>query len=187
MQIMTRKTGLCQPDSLGECTYYNCDGSSCEISETNEECKACNPVSDDGTCAAGIHLVGNTIYSCDHSTGCDLVTGDDIPLGYVVAYDKSYIVCKADGHCEALTLETDCGATGKSGTLFGTDADDAQLCIIPDRTSPVTAPVSTGAKYMVPYKATLIGIEALNGNDYFIAMEITGKNVKVLKGKLINY
>ncbi|OUM69763.1 hypothetical protein PIROE2DRAFT_68488 [Piromyces sp. E2] len=180
-KIYERKQALCKAES--DCSHYiDCSKGVCALSRMNiDGDAACTPSAGKASCALGIHLESQDIYDCGLRE-CVKITGSDIPLGYVVAHDNKYIACGADGKCQTATMATDCGDGGQSGTLTGNNAGDAQLCIIPSGDSPVTAPVSTAGKFMVPYKATLLGIGALTGNGYFISVEIDGdKNVKILQ------
>lgn len=187
--IRTRKEDLCNGS---ECNYYTKDKDGWKATTTNVQrvedpnCDPTNCSDSNCTCKTGYHYsskgTGSHLYKCEEGKGCGSVLADEnVPFGYVVAHDKSYIVCEANGVCKPYTLESDCGDTAQSGTLFGTNADDAQLCIVPSNSSPVTAPVGTDGKFMVPYQASLIGIGAINDDGYFITMEIKEKSVTILK------
>jgi len=186
--VRERIEGVCNGTyESGDCTYITCNKNNvCRVTIRNANPSAlCDVTSAVETCDKGYYLVESNLYKCDgvkvNSMGCEIITGNKIPIGYLVnKYEagKPYIECSlsensTDRECTAKTTEALSTTCSGAGVLF-VENGKKRLCV--DGTISVDLSTDTNndgidgaGNYMIPLGNTgLFGIDGSTENYYLV-------------------
>ena len=142
------------------------------------------PSEDEIQCNTGYYLQISSLWYCKHEVGCEKV--DSVSLGYYVnaKNDSSYIKCYLDLEgeilCDIYEIELKCN---KPGIIYESEKNKNNFSLCLDGINGIEIASNTNTQYMVKYKESLLDVEALTVDGYYIVMEIDDeRNIKIVKG-----